>query len=431
MWRQLFRRLMSVGVVLGAVTAGNIAPSAHAEANPRRRVNDVTAVVERIGNPTRARYPDERWAYARNVWDMEVFDGRLYLGSGNSNNEGPAPNAGPVDLWSYNAETNQFVNEATLDEEQIDKFVIIEGKLYIPNHDPRGDVQIAGFYHLGQDGWQLTRQFPDAVHVYDLYWYRGRLFAGLGNFSYAGYSVAVSDDFGKTGTLIRVPTTVLNEYSFYVWRVWTFFEVGGQLLISTIPVPELVLNDTPEPPLKTLRLLPAIYRYVERDGNIEFVEVATNFFPVEGVPFEETRVGRAVKFGEATVYIGATTRTDHQWTPFGLYAVRLSADDFEVQPLTPAPLSDGALPYDLLIHEGALYVLTSAFNLDTNSVTITIMATTDLVNWREVLYFEADALGRSFAVYGGHFYIGLGSEAQRLFPATGDVLRVRREYFAP
>jgi hypothetical protein len=213
--------------------------------------------------------------------------------------------------------------------------------------------------------------------------------------------------------------------------VWSFFEVGGQLLISTIPVPELVPNDTPEPPLKTLRLLPTIYRYVEREGKGEFVEVATNFFPIEGVPFEDTRVGRAVSFGDGTVYIGATTRSDHQWTPFGLYVVRLRGDDFEVQPLTPVPLRDGALPYDILVHEGVLYVLTSAFHLDTNSVTITIIATTDLANWREVLYFEADALGRSFALYDGHFYIGLGSEAQRLFPATGDLLRVRREYFAP
>ena len=77
-------------------------------------LNDVTPSIERIGNPFSARFPTPDLYYARNVWDMEVYDDRLYLGHGNSNNDGPAPNAGPVEIWSYNGQT--FTTEYTVND---------------------------------------------------------------------------------------------------------------------------------------------------------------------------------------------------------------------------------------------------------------------------------------------------------------------------
>ena len=108
--------------------------------------NDVTADVELLGNPFIDRYADR--IYARNVWDIQAFNGIVYLGSGNSSNEGPDRNAGPVDVWHFDPDRNAFVNEFTVDEEQIDIFRIIDGKLYIPGHDPLESWQLGNFYVL-------------------------------------------------------------------------------------------------------------------------------------------------------------------------------------------------------------------------------------------------------------------------------------------
>ena len=56
---------------------------------------DVTSQLEFLGNPGASYYPaDVRWRYARNPWDLQVFDGKVYIGSVNSSNVGPAANAG-------------------------------------------------------------------------------------------------------------------------------------------------------------------------------------------------------------------------------------------------------------------------------------------------------------------------------------------------
>lgn len=51
---------------------------------------DVSSSIAVLGSPFK------KAAYARNVWDMQLFGGKIYLGHGNSSNNAPSPNAGPV-----------------------------------------------------------------------------------------------------------------------------------------------------------------------------------------------------------------------------------------------------------------------------------------------------------------------------------------------
>jgi len=53
---------------------------------------DVTNRIKLLGNPF------TKSTYAKNVWDMQVFNGSIYLGHGNSSNYAPAANAGPIDV---------------------------------------------------------------------------------------------------------------------------------------------------------------------------------------------------------------------------------------------------------------------------------------------------------------------------------------------
>ncbi|MFC1610140.1 hypothetical protein ACFL6C_04230 [Myxococcota bacterium] len=72
---------------------------------------DVTADIENLGIPLQSIYASK--IYARNVWDLHAFDGRIYIGSGNSSNIGPDSNAGPVEVWAYDTALGGFVKEYT------------------------------------------------------------------------------------------------------------------------------------------------------------------------------------------------------------------------------------------------------------------------------------------------------------------------------
>jgi hypothetical protein len=76
---------------------------ANVSSSVSQSVSDVTSYVQRIGNPF-----TDKSIYGRNVWDMQLFNGRIYMGHGDTNS-----NAGPAQIWSYNPSTQSFTNEFT------------------------------------------------------------------------------------------------------------------------------------------------------------------------------------------------------------------------------------------------------------------------------------------------------------------------------
>ena len=143
--------------------------------------------------------PMNKATYARNVWDMQLFNGRIYIGYGNSSNMQPSPNAGPIPVISYDPASKQFINEFTVDEEQINIFKILNGKLYIPGHDARDDWSYGNFYVLNGDKWQKIRSVPNASHVFDLDYFKGNLYSVNGTEGNNSIEqVMVSKDMGLT-----------------------------------------------------------------------------------------------------------------------------------------------------------------------------------------------------------------------------------------
>ncbi len=117
--------------------------------------------VEKLGNPL---LQDGKTDRALNVWDLQVFEGKIYLGGGST-----ITNAGPINVWAYDPSSQEFVKEYTVDEEAIEHYRVFDNELYIPAADPtQGDLN--KFYRRQANGqWQkYASKGVELAHVRDL-----------------------------------------------------------------------------------------------------------------------------------------------------------------------------------------------------------------------------------------------------------------------
>ena len=180
------------------------------------------AELEWLGIPLADPYSRRGRIYARNVWDLQVHDERIYIGGGNSSNIGPATNAGPVPIVSFDPRRGIFVREAEVDDEQIDRFRVIDGRLYVPGHDPQESWEWGNVYVLASQGWVKRRTIPQSIHTYDLADVDRRLFAAVG--ARGGAAVAVSDDQAESWDVLPIPG----------FRAYTFINLAGRLYATGI-----------------------------------------------------------------------------------------------------------------------------------------------------------------------------------------------------
>ncbi len=380
---------------------------------------DVTGALQPLGNPTEARWPSGEWIYARNPWSLREFDGKIYVGSGNSNNEGPASNAGPVDLWALDTRSGTVPEKAEYEvpDEQVDVFRKLSDGLWIPGHDSkvtaRDDSRVKGenkrqyimrkmkalvsfpadwaagnAHHKVGSEWKTLRTIPNGIHVYDLIDFGGALYAAVA--TVLGGMVARSTDRGQSWEELL---TKAFPYS----RTRTLF----------------VLDDDTGPRLYASTNGGKIYRY---DGEHSFAEMNVKFFP--GISeLKEVFVARCAPFRKQLAYIAGQKLVDHDWTPLGLFAAP------RPDSARALPLPGGALARDLLVHDDVLYVLGST-QPSSRSTRVHVFATRDLTTFSELCFFDAGTFARSFEMLDGDFYFGLGCDPELLHPDTGQILKV-------
>lgn len=361
---------------------------------------DVTENLQLLGNPF------TKDTYARNIWDMQVYNGSIYLGHGNSSNFGPSANAGPVDIIKYSSGSGEFTKEYTVNEEQIDIFRIINGNLFIPGHDPREPWDLGNYYTLSGSTWTKVRTVPLAIHIYDMAGYNGKLYVAAGTNGFS--EVASSSDNGKTWDKVQADTRFVSRG----YRAYSMFEYKDKLYAASA----FVNNDK-----ATLNNLLCIDK-----SKTTVVKVkGTKMFPGTGSEHIVIKLTRPSVYKDKLLYIGGEEINDHQNRPLALYLSE------EVGVAEKVDFNEtNVVPYDILVRNTAVYVLTN-LNITDNEFKVAVYKSSDLESWNELFYFSSDAFARSFEEIDGDFYIGLGCDTKYMPESTGKIIKVSKtDYMA-
>ena len=393
-----------------------LAPADHAEIDAQPAAYATLAGVELpagtafklrvIGNPASMWYQDCQRSFARNPWDLAAFEGRIFIGLGDANNQGPSANAGPVPVYAYDPRTDRVLQETTLPEEQLDRFYRHNDQLWIPGDDPRQSWDWGNLYQRSASGdWRQLRTLPNTIHAYALTWQQDQLFAGVSiteavpkgiSNQRFGSAVAVSSDGGKHWDLIRLGG----------WRIFDFLTVQGRLYATDIfPGPDIQRWLDRE---QRQDFHSPVYEY---DGVSAFQRrtdlTAAQLFP--NTPEASARaalIQGALPWQDATLYLGLTSRAEDGAPIRGAYLARdFTPGAIDVERL---PLPDNALAMDVRVDDGAMQILFAQALADQRWQS-TLWTSRDARTWTEVLSFSAAAPARAVEALGGDWYFGLGS----------------------
>ncbi|MBN1858577.1 hypothetical protein JW848_05160 [Candidatus Bipolaricaulota bacterium] len=333
--------------------------------------------LEYLGNPFSTRYPDgSGWEHARAVWDMHVFDDRVFLAHGSH-----ASNAGPIDIWSYSPETNSFTSDSHVDDEMIWAFLEAEGRLYIAGTDSTEGWGFGNIYvYDGQ--WTKRRTIPNAIHVDSIAFHDARLFVAV--------SLALWDETGEQFYEGEVFSTADDGLS---WRAelnrektWmnSLFTWGGRLFGCDQQGHKL-------------------YEYAEGQFNLL---PNVSLFP--DMEVNEQGVGDHVD-RSATIH-GKLVYSGTMWplVKFPCSALYVAADVSSGDTSRASLESAAESVADIVAVNGLCWIATNEFHADGVPVTSRFYVSSDLESWDLIARLETPTLVQSFEVLNGYLYLGLG-----------------------
>ena len=368
---------------------------------------DQTRQIEYIGNPYKMKYVSIEDTYSRNVWDLQSYQGRLYIGAGNSANQGPSQNSGPLPLISYLPEKDKFINEGTIYDEQIDVFRVLDGKLFIPGHDATGSWNWGNFYVKDKNKpLKMYRNVPKALHLYDLALIHNTLYAAIGLDE--GAAMGSTRDMGKH---------------------WKIQKLGRSRVYGLLPIDHTLFatkkfKRTSRPYFSVAKLQQNGQFSARYDLNIY------KMFPDTVFRQKYARLIRAINLGKSAIYVGAYKYNDHQSKPFGLYTARLQRNRLAVKKIN---LGKGVIARDIIKRQNTLYVLATHKEQQGVNNMIFQAKPSNLRHWQKIISFHYPTFARSFELLKGYFYFGMGMDLNvpdewkksEMIKQTGDIVRLK------
>lgn len=378
------------------------------------------ASIVRLGNPLREDGQSDR---ALNVWDLQVFKGKVYLGGGST-----VSNAGPINVWAYDPSSQKFIKEYTVDEEAIEHYRVFDNRLYIPAADPtQGDRHK---FYLRDDGqWhKYASAAVQLAHVRDLIKTNSDLLL-VGNSrqpdkpSFKGAAIAKMTQDGVNFQLAGVDNIKFNGVTLadYNW-FFTVFQYQERILATNS-----LLRDADN------------YSGAITEYNSQSQQFVLNFELQNDEMIPKNWLGRNSKYGIKVIY--------RPWKPVEfqnhlVYPVRsysILSDNyrqaymnslgfFDKSGMGKSPrtlrLPHRALGEDVLVIEDELYVLANKKRRDGKFI-VSVYQTDRLdrrIKWQQVVQFKSTNKARSFEYLDGTFYFGLGQDYGEAIANSGDIL---------
>ncbi|MBR1377173.1 MAG: type II secretion system protein [Bacilli bacterium] len=331
---------------------------------------DYTSKIEDLGVPLNTRYPgtSDNDILSRNVWDMKLYDNKIYIGSGDYDK-----NTGPVDIYYYDISNNKFVKEATVDDEQINRFVIANGKLTIPGIDRHTGAWDFGYYYVLENGTWVSKKIKDAIHNFEIVEYKGALYAGIGNDSDS--SILKSTDDGTTWEYVymydingnKITVTEANSRN---TRVYDMFVFNNKLYaISNYK----------------------IFEYIDESNT--FVQIDSNYSYFFGTSpaLQYFSLKEKIVFKDKIVFVNG---------------MLTYLDSIGNHSLTSLFYDKTSSAVDLVEKDGNLYVLSNT--IYNGEVYISVYKTKDAVKWKPLMYIKYPVMARSFEITNDAIYLGFG-----------------------
>ena len=379
------------------------------------------SLVQRLGNPL---LEDGKRDRALNVWDLQAFKGKIYLGGGST-----VSNAGPINVWAYDPTNREFIKEYTVDEEAIEHYRVFDDRLYIPAADPtQGDRN--KFYRKETDGqWQkYASPVVKLAHVRDLIKTSDDDILMVGNNrqpekqSSNGTALATTTQDGllfKSAGIDNVRSKGITLVDFN----WFFstFEYQKRIFATNS-----LLRDADN------------YSGIAAEYNPEFKQFVLDF-ELHTDEFIPQKLIRRSKHGLEVIY--------RPWNPvefqdYLIYPVRsysVIADNYRQAYMNSigffyksgigdspqkVKLPRKALGEDVLIIDNELYVLANRKMRDDKFI-VYVYKTDRLdrkIKWQRVVKFNSVNKARSFEYLDGTFYFGLGQDYGEAIANAGDLL---------
>ncbi len=325
--------------------------------------------VTYIGNPYQNIYKSGEHIYSRNIWDMQLYNGKIYIGAGNSSNIGPSINSGRVSVFSLNPITDKISFEYKVAEEQVNIFKVYDDILYIPGHDSTQKWEYGNFYTKYNGTWKKYRTIPNALHVYDLVKKDRTIYVALG-LNHSG-AIAVSKDNGYNWEIIKTKNG----------RVYSLFILNNKIYI---------------------------------DKQIS----------------KKNKTTRIKKIKNKILYISAKKHNDHQSLPNKLFiAKEINNKIISINIKLPT----NNIPRDILVRNDNIFILTSKTIKNKTEIKVLKYRYNIFNKYKEIISFKYDTFARSFEEVNGNFYFGMGCEIKNpnkwslkeLNQSCGNILKVR------
>ncbi len=330
-----------------------------------------TVEYTELGIPLSERY--SQGVRARCPWDMYIWDGKIYIGSGDYDS-----NAGPVDIWAYDIENKAWENTGTVPDEEVSRFLVIDGKLTVPGIDPKDDWTFGNYYVLENGEWCTIRTISGGLHNFDMVEYQGMIFAGLGVYS-GEYPIVCSRDGGKTFTPIEMQKDgkAFDTSGSEVVRISDLFVFDGNLY--------------------------AAFRYGETEITYDLYKYENGVFVYDNQLYQKIH---QIKFFNSIIASKTEFKCNMFFTTGYLYATSDMSD------FTRVSFPNSEIVYDLYVKDDILYALCGVKQSDGKyKVSVWKNSSGQTLAFSEAFNFVYDIPPMSMVYDGDTFYIGMGDSS--------------------